>query len=244
MDALKVENIYKSFGSHSVLNGLSFSIPEKTIFGFLGKNGAGKTTTMKMILGFLKIDEGFIEVFGEKVKYGQTNTNRFIGYLPDVPEFYGYMTSKEYLQLCGSITGLKDDEIVKKSNELLELVGLDGIDKRIHGFSRGMKQRLGIAQALLNSPKLLICDEPTSALDPVGRKEILEIIRKIKSTTTVVFSTHILSDVEAICDHVVVLDGGKNVLEGSIDELKNMKRTNEIEIRFKSIDELNKFKVL
>lgn len=242
MDALKVENIYKSFGSHSVLNGLSFSIPEKTIFGFLGKNGAGKTTTMKMILGFLKIDEGFIEVFGEKVKYGQTNTNRFIGYLPDVPEFYGYMTSKEYLQLCGSITGLKDDEIVKKSNELLELVGLDGIDKRIHGFSRGMKQRLGIAQALLNSPKLLICDEPTSALDPVGRKEILEIIRKIKSTTTVVFSTHILSDVEAICDHVVVLDGGKNVLEGSIDELKNMKRTNEIEIRFKSIDELNKFK--
>ena len=242
MDALKVENLYKSFGSRSVLNGLSFSIPEKTIFGFLGKNGAGKTTTMKMILGFLKIDEGFIEVFGEKVKYGQTNTNRFIGYLPDVPEFYGYMTPKEYLQLCGSITGLNDDEIVKKSNELLELVGLNEIDKRIKGFSRGMKQRLGIAQALLNSPKLLICDEPTSALDPVGRKEILEIIRKVKSTTTVIFSTHILSDVEAICDHIVVLDGGKNVLEGSIDELKNMKRTNEVEIRFKSIDDLNKFK--
>ena len=242
MDALKVENLYKSFGSRSVLNGLSFSIPEKTIFGFLGKNGAGKTTTMKMILGFLKIDEGFIEVFGEKVKYGQTNTNRSIGYLPDVPEFYGYMTPKEYLQLCGSITGLNDDEIVKKSNELLELVGLNEIDKRIKGFSRGMKQRLGIAQALLNSPKLLICDEPTSALDPVGRKEILEIIRKVKSTTTVIFSTHILSDVEAICDHIVVLDGGKNVLEGSIDELKNMKRTNEIEIRFKSVDDLNKFK--
>ena len=242
MDALKVENLYKSFESRSVLNGLSFSIPEKTIFGFLGKNGAGKTTTMKMILGFLKIDEGFIEVFGEKVKYGQTNTNRSIGYLPDVPEFYGYMTPKEYLQLCGSITGLNDDEIVKKSNELLELVGLNEIDKRIKGFSRGMKQRLGIAQALLNSPKLLICDEPTSALDPVGRKEILEIIRKVKSTTTVIFSTHILSDVEAICDHIVVLDGGKNVLEGSIDELKNMKRTNEIEIRFKSVDDLNKFK--
>ena len=242
MDALKIENLSKSFGCHNILNGLSLAIPEKTIFGFLGKNGAGKTTTMKMILGFLKIDEGSIEVFGEKVKYGQTSTNRFIGYLPDVPEFYGYMTPKEYLKLCGSITGLNNDEIVKKSNELLELVGLDGIDKRISGFSRGMKQRLGIAQALLNSPKLLICDEPTSALDPVGRKEILEIIRKIKSTTTVVFSTHILSDVEAICDHVVVLDGGKNVLEGSIDELKNMKRTNEIEIRFKSINELNKFK--
>lgn len=242
MDALKIDNLYKSFGNHVVLDGLSLSIPEKTIFGFLGKNGAGKTTTMKMILGFLRIDEGNIEVFGEKVKYGQTKTNRFIGYLPDVPEFYGYMTPKEYLKLCGSITGLTDDEITTKSKELLELVGLNGVNKRIKGFSRGMKQRLGIAQALLNSPKLLICDEPTSALDPVGRKEILDIIRKIKSTTTVIFSTHILSDVESICDHVVVLDGGKNVLEGSIDEIKNMKRTNEINIRFKSIDELNRFK--
>ena len=242
MDALKIDNLYKSFGNHIVLNGLSLSIPEKTIFGFLGKNGAGKTTTMKMILGFLRIDEGSIEVFGKKVKYGQTNTNRFIGYLPDVPEFYGYMTPKEYLKLCGSITGMIDDEITKKSKELLELVGLNGVDKRIKEFSRGMKQRLGIVQALLNSPKLLICDEPTSALDPVGRKEILYILRKVKSTTTVIFSTHILSDVESICDHVVVLDDGKNVLEGSIDELKNMKRSNEIEIKFISIDELIKFK--
>lgn len=241
MYALKIENLHKSFGNHAVLDGLSLSIPEKTIFGFLGKNGAGKTTTMKMVLGFLEIDEGTIEVFGEKVKYGQTNTNSFIGYLPDVPEFYGYMTPKEYLKLCGAITGLTDDEIAKKSKELLELVGLNEVDKRIKGFSRGMKQRLGIAQALLNSPKLLICDEPTSALDPVGRKEILDILKKIKSKTTVIFSTHILSDVESICDHVVVLDSGKNILEGSIDELKNMKRSNEIEIKFISTDELTKF---
>lgn len=242
MEALRIDNLYKSFGKHKVIDGLSLSIPEKTIFGFLGKNGAGKTTTMKMVLGFLKIDKGTIEVFGEKVKYGQTNTNRFIGYLPDVPEFYEYMTAKEYLELCGSITGFNKKDTINKSLELLELVGLSGVEKRIKSFSRGMKQRLGIAQALLNSPKLLICDEPTSALDPVGRKEILEILKKIKSTTTVIFSTHILSDVESICDHVVVLDGGKNVLEGSIDELKNMKRTNEIEIRFKSMDELNRFK--
>ena len=114
MDALKIDNLYKSFGTHNILNGLSLNIPEKTIFGFLGKNGAGKTITMKMILGFLKIDGGSIEVFGEKVKHGQTNTNRFIGYLPDVPEFYGYMTPKEYLKLCGSITGLNNDEIAKK----------------------------------------------------------------------------------------------------------------------------------
>lgn len=244
MEALKIENLHKSFGKNTIINGLSMSIPENTIFGFLGKNGAGKTTTMKMILGFLKIDEGSIEVFGEEVSFGQSKTNRFIGYLPDVPEFYGYMTAKEYLNLCGSITGLSKNETKNKSDELLELVGLRDVNKRISGYSRGMKQRLGIAQALLNSPKLLICDEPTSALDPLGRKEILDIILKIKDFTTVIFSTHILSDVEAICDHVVVLDKGKNVLEGSIDELKNIKRKNTIKIRFKSDKELKAFKSL
>lgn len=244
MEALKIDNLHKSFGKNTIINGLSMSIPENTIFGFLGKNGAGKTTTMKMILGFLKIDEGSIEVFGEEVSFGQSKTNRFIGYLPDVPEFYGYMTAKEYLNLCGSITSLSKNEIKNKSEELLELVGLRDVNKRISGYSRGMKQRLGIAQALLNSPKLLICDEPTSALDPLGRKEILDIILKIKDSTTVIFSTHILSDVEAICDHVVVLDKGKNVLEGSIDELKNIKRKNTIKIRFKSDKELKTFKSL
>ena len=244
MEALKIENLHKSFGKNKIINGLSMSIPENTIFGFLGKNGAGKTTTMKMILGFLKKDEGSIKVFGEEVSFGQSKTNRFIGYLPDVPEFYGYMTAKEYLNLCGAITGLSKNEIKNKSEELLELVGLRDVNKRISGYSRGMKQRLGIAQALLNSPKLLICDEPTSALDPLGRKEILDIILKIKDSTTVIFSTHILSDVEAICDHVVVLDKGKNVLEGSIDELKNIKRKNTIKIRFKSDKELKAFKSL
>lgn len=244
MQALKIDNLHKSFGKNTIINGLSMSIPENTIFGFLGKNGAGKTTTMKMILGFLKKDEGSIKVFGEEVSFGQSKTNRFIGYLPDVPEFYGYMTAKEYLNLCGAITGLSKNEIKNKSVELLELVGLRDVNKRISGYSRGMKQRLGIAQALLNSPKLLICDEPTSALDPLGRKEILDIILKIKDSTTVIFSTHILSDVEAICDHVVVLDKGKNVLEGSIDELKNIKRKNTIKIRFKSNEELKVFKSL
>ena len=172
MDMLTLSQVSKSFGSKTIVKDISFSVPKGSVFGFIGQNGAGKTTTMKMILGLLQMDGGEITVNEKKVRYGQNETNRYIGYLPDVPEFYGFMTPKEYLMLCGSITGLSKAESSKRTEELLEMVGLSGANKRIHGFSRGMKQRLGIAQALLNSPKLLICDEPTSALDPVGRKEI------------------------------------------------------------------------
>lgn len=196
MDMLAITNLQKRFGDKSVLKGLDLSVPEHSVFGFIGKNGAGKTTTMKTILGLLKADGGEILVSGEKVVYGQTATNRHIGYLPDVPEFYPFMTAPEYLSFCGEITGMSRIEIKSRSNELLKLVGLGNEKHRIKGFSRGMKQRLGIAQALLNRPKLLICDEPTSALDPVGRKEILDILMAVREQTTVLFSTHILSDVE------------------------------------------------
>ena len=180
MDMLTLSHVSKRFGANQVIDDLNFKVPEHSIYGFIGQNGAGKTTTMKMILGLLKADSGDIFVNGEKVCYGQNRTNRYIGYLPDVPEFYSYMAPMEYLALCGEITGMKKTLIRKRSMELLELVGLEKSDKRIQGFSRGMKQRLGIAQALLNSPKLLICDEPTSALDPLGRKEILDILLALR----------------------------------------------------------------
>ncbi len=224
MAVLEVNDLHKSFGSKTVLDGLSFSVDEGSIFGFIGRNGAGKTTTMKIILGLLKADSGEITVCGEKVSYGSTSTNKLIGYLPDVPEFYGYMTAKEYLHLCGEITAMKSDEIKSRSEELLELVGLAQEKHRIKGYSRGMRQRLGIAQALINKPKLLICDEPTSALDPVGRKEILDIIHSAKGETSVIFSTHILSDVERVCDRMAILEKGKSALFGTVAELK-AKRT-------------------
>lgn len=173
MSILRLEHVYKSFGKLDVIKDLSFSVSEHAVFGFIGPNGAGKTTTMKMILGFLKPDAGEIYVCNEKVIYGNTKTNRYIGYLPDVPEFYGYMRPWEYLQLCGEISGLSSAKIKDKTDELLHIVGLDGVNRKIRGFSRGMKQRLGIAQALLNDPILLICDEPTSALDPIGGKRSL-----------------------------------------------------------------------
>ena len=219
MSILKISNFKKSFGEKEVLKGVCLNVPEHSIFGFIGKNGAGKTTTMKAILGLLDADEGEILVCGEKVKCGQTETNRHIGYLPDVPEFYSYMTPYEYLKFCGQITGMDDAKIESRSKELLELVGLANENRRIKGFSRGMKQRLGIAQALLNQPKLLICDEPTSALDPVGRKEILDILQAAREQTTVLFSTHILSDVERICTDVAVLHEGEIVIQGPLSEV-------------------------
>jgi ABC-2 type transport system ATP-binding protein len=232
MDILEIQNLSKSFGNNKVIDGLSFAVPEHSIFGFIGQNGAGKTTTMKMVLGLLRADSGSISVCGEKVSFGQTKTNQYIGYLPDVPEFYSYMRPKEYLKLCGEITGLSNEKIKSRSEELLTLVGLQGVNKKIGGFSRGMKQRLGIAQAILNEPKLLICDEPTSALDPVGRKEILDILQQVKGKTTVVFSTHILSDVERICDHVAVLNNGKLALSGTLTELKEKHREDGLKIEF------------
>lgn len=221
MDVLAIQNLKKRFGSKVVLCGLDLSVPEHSIFGFIGKNGAGKTTTMKAIVGLLKPDSGEISVMGEKVHFGQTNTNRYIGYLPDVPEFYSYMTPPEYLKLCGEVSRMDKADIVTRSKELLELVGLGQERHRIKGFSRGMKQRLGIAQALLNRPKLLICDEPTSALDPAGRKEILDILLAVREQTTVLFSTHILSDVERICTEAAFLNDGKIAMKGTIAELRN-----------------------
>ena len=153
--------------------------------------------------------------------------NKYIGYLPDVPEFYSFMTAEEYLSFCGEITGMKRSEIKSKGAELLKLVGLSDEKHRIKGYSRGMKQRLGIAQALMNSPKLLICDEPTSALDPVGRKEILDILIAVKEQTTVIFSTHILSDVERICTDVAFLNDGRVDMQGKLSDIKSVYRTDE-----------------
>ena len=227
MDMLRITGLRKQFGDKAVLKGLELTVPPNSIFGFIGKNGAGKTTTMKTILGLLQPDAGEIYVNGEQVIYGQTATNRHIGYLPDVPEFYSFMTAPEYLQFCGQITGLKKDEIESRSQQLLELVGLNQERHRIKGFSRGMKQRLGIAQALLNQPKLLICDEPTSALDPVGRKEILDILLAAREQTTVLFSTHILSDVERICTDVAFLNDGIISMQGKLSEIKASYRRDE-----------------
>ena len=240
MDMLRITNLQKKFGDKEVLRGLDLTVPEHSIFGFIGKNGAGKTTTMKTVLGLMEPDSGEVYVNGEKVVYGQTATNRYIGYLPDVPEFYSFMTAGEYLRFCGEITGIDKSELDSRCKELLELVGLGNEKHRVKGFSRGMKQRLGIAQALLNRPKLLICDEPTSALDPVGRKEILDILLQVREQTTVVLSTHILSDVERICTDVALLNNGVVEIQGKLADIKSKYRSEEYHLETESNEDLQK----
>lgn len=242
MNVLEINGLSKRFGKQQIIDGLDLMVPEGSVFGFIGRNGSGKTTTMKMVLGLLAADAGEIRVCGEKVHFGETPTNRFIGYLPDVPEFYNYMSASRYLSLCGDILGLAKDDCEQRSEKLLTLVGLEGETKRIGGYSRGMKQRLGVAQALLGAPKLLICDEPTSALDPLGRKELLDILRTISAETTVLFSTHILSDVERICDQVALLNEGKIAVSGNLAELKMRHGHDELLVEFASKEETTRFK--
>ncbi|MDE7037216.1 MAG: ABC transporter ATP-binding protein, partial [Lachnospiraceae bacterium] len=230
MEMLSFSHVAKNFGEKQVLRDVSFRVPEHTVFGFVGANGAGKTTAMKMILGLLAVSSGEIAVDGVPVRYGNTPTNRVTGYLPDVPEFYSYMTPAEYLRFCGEISGMPSKEIRSRSEELLRLVGLEKEKRRIKGFSRGMKQRLGVAQALFGRPKLLICDEPTSALDPAGRKELLDILTAAKEETTVLFSTHILSDVEHICDEMAFLHGGKIALQGSLEEVRKIRKASAVTV--------------
>lgn len=237
---LSIKAVSKSFGGKKVLENLSFDVPRNSVYGFVGKNGAGKTTTMKLILGLYQPDQGEIFVNGKKVKYGQNDTNKFIGFLPDVPEFYGYMKPAEYLRLCADITNIPKVEAEERIKEMLTLVGLEKDNKRISGFSRGMKQRLGIAQALLSKPQLLICDEPTSALDPMGRKEILDILKAVSGQTTVIFSTHILSDVERICDNVGILNNGSLAWQGTIEQVREMGDNRSFAVEFNSNDDMNR----
>ncbi len=240
MNILEINDLKKSFNGKKVLDGLSLNVPQNCIYGFVGQNGAGKTTTMKIIMGLMKADAGSVSVCGQNVTFGQNSTNQYVGYLPDVPEFYEFMTPAEYLMFCGDITGMERRDKLTRTKELLELVGLDNYNRRIKGFSRGMKQRLGIAQALLNRPKLLICDEPTSALDPVGRKEILDILVKAKKESTIIFSTHILSDVERICDRVGFLHNGRIVLETDANSLNSQRVCNKVQLEFETNAELEK----
>ncbi|MFC6261232.1 ABC transporter ATP-binding protein [Levilactobacillus fujinensis] len=234
MTILDLQRVTKRFGDKQVLKGLDLTVPTGAIFGFVGENGAGKTTTMKLILGLDTLDGGQITVAGQPVRYGRAVANQVVGYLPDVPAYYGYMTSTEYLTLCGRLTGMREPDLSNRITEMLRTVDLPQNKHRIHGFSRGMKQRLGIAQALLNRPQLLICDEPTSALDPNGRSEFLKLLASLRGEMTILFSTHILTDVERISDQVGILHAGVLQVQGNLTALKHRYARSQVQLKFAS----------
>jgi ABC-2 type transport system ATP-binding protein len=179
--------------------------------------------------GLTKPDSGNIKVLGHEVVFGKS-LNFDTGYLPDVPNYYNWMRAKEFLSFVGNLYGIESKALDKRIDYLLEMVGLKGVKTKVGGYTRGMKQRLGIAQALINSPKIVFLDEPTSALDPQGRKEIMDLVRSLAGQATVFFSTHILADVERICDRIVIMDKGKTLLEGSMEDIKEQFSVNAVEL--------------
>jgi ABC-2 type transport system ATP-binding protein len=219
--AISISGLIKEFKHGKALAGVDLVVPEGSIFGFLGPNGAGKTTTLRILAGLARPTGGSARVFGHDTTAEPDAVHALIGYLPDVPGFYKWMTGREYLELSAGLFGLPAGVRDERIRTLLELAGLAGVSTKIGGYSRGMKQRLGVAQALINSPRLLLLDEPTSALDPIGRREVLEMIAALAGRTTVFFSTHILADVERVCDTVAVLAAGRVVEQAGIAELRS-----------------------
>lgn len=200
--ALEVRGLSKAFGDVQALSDVTFEVPHGSIFGLLGPNGAGKTTLINIILGLAHPDSGAIRILGSPA---DIKVRSRIGYVPDVPDFEGWMTSKEYLASAATLMALDAEIAGRRIPTLLELVDLAGVTSRIGGWSRGMRQRLSIAQALIAAPDLLILDEPSTALDPRGRRGLMELMKDVSQHATVVFSTHLLDDVDRVCDHVLIL---------------------------------------
>ena len=228
--SIEVKNLFKYYGQQAAVNDVSFSVKQGEILGFLGPNGAGKSTTMKIITGFIPSHSGEVTVCGLKVDVDNLEARKLIGYLPENNPLYLDMYVKEYLEFVGGIYKIK--KVKSRVNEMIDAVGL-GIEqnKKIGALSKGYRQRVGLAQAIIHDPKVLILDEPTSGLDPNQLVEIRELIRTIGQQKTVMFSTHIMQEAEAICDRLVIINNGRIVANDralSLQE-KNEEQTSYIE---------------
>ncbi|MDB6023695.1 MAG: transporter related-protein [Pedosphaera sp.] len=228
IENLRVEYRSRAIGQSAKLavDGLNLNVLQGEVFGFLGPNGAGKTTTMNVLLGFVNATSGAARLFGVDVR--QPIARQRIGYLPELTYYYKFLTAEELLRFYARIFGLARGETELRINELLKLVELDHARKRpIKGYSKGMQQRVGLAQALINNPDLLILDEPTSGLDPIGRMKVREIIQRLKNEgKTVLFSSHELGEVETVCDRVAILHQGKLKVEGRVNDLMTEYQSN------------------
>ena len=219
-EAIRTESLSRRYGDVQAVRDLDLIVPEGSIFGFLGRNGAGKTTTIRLITGLARPDHGRAWINGVETTDGDDRGRNQFGYLPQEPAFYGWMTATGYLDHVGRLFGLSEAERRERIAELLRLVDLEAAaNRRVGGFSGGMKQRLGLAGALIHRPSVLILDEPMAGLDPAGRRDVLDLMEALRAHVTIFFSTHILADVERVCDTVGILHEGRLVEVAGREEL-------------------------
>jgi ABC-2 type transport system ATP-binding protein len=218
---IQTKNLSKTFGEVKALKSLDLSIPKHAIVGFLGPNGAGKSTTIKLLLGLTRPTEGSGTIFGLDIVHQSSEIRKRVGYLSQQPRFYPEMTAREVLRFTAHFFYKGPKQAIEdRIQEMLELVDLESkADRPVQGFSGGERQRLGIAQAQVNYPDLLILDEPAAALDPMGRHDVLQIMEKLRKYTTIFYSTHILDDVQRVSDRVVILNHGELIAQGAIADL-------------------------
>ena len=229
---IRIQNLVKTYGSVRALDGLSLEVAPGAVYGFLGPNGAGKTTTMRILSGLARPDSGRAWILDKEIGQTGADVRALIGVLPEEPAFYGWMTAREYLRdFVAPLFGIKGRPAAQRADELLATVGLsEAKNRRIAGFSRGMRQRLGLAQALVQRPAVLLLDEPVSALDPAGRKEVLDLIDTLRGGTAILLSTHILADVERVCDEIGIIAKGRLIVQDKRDDLLARYATPLIEV--------------
>lgn len=231
---LEIKNVTKSFKGKIAVNNFSMELQAGECVGLIGPNGAGKSTLIKVISDITNPTAGEVLLNGIKISKMKSE----IGYLPQYPNFFHWMTAREMLTFMGQLSGLKKEELSKSIPKMLEKVGLkEEENAKVSTFSGGMKQRLGIAQALLHKPALIVMDEPVSALDPIGRREVLNLIEEIKKDTTILLSTHILSDAEEICERFVIIKDGTKIEDTTITELLHRNRENKLIIEITAKDQ-------
>ena len=236
MICLQVEQLTKQFGTHTVVDSVSFELQENSSTALIGPNGAGKTTTLSMLTGLLTPTTGKIVMPGVK------DIRTEIGFLPQYPQFFSWMTALEFVEMSAKLSGVPAKDAKIKAKKMLEFVGLgEALNKKIGTFSGGMRQRLGIAQAIVHSPKLILLDEPVSALDPVGRRDMMNLLKELQETTTILYSTHILNDAEHMTDQVLFLRDGKLVEKGSLAEVRARYDEPKIQIDFATATDAVKF---
>jgi len=226
--AIVLERVTRKFGDFVALSDVDLAVPEGMVYGLLGPNGSGKSTTLKIILGLVSPSAGRTEIFGRDSR--EVRSREAVGFLPENPYFYKYLTGEETLRFYGKLCGLHGRELTARTNEMLALVRLeDARERRLGGYSKGMLQRIGLAQSLIHEPKLVVLDEPTAGVDPAGSREIRDLILDLKKRgITVLLSSHLLAQVQEICDRVGILAQGNLVREGRVEDLLAIENQTEL----------------